>query len=239
NAFLGNQVKNLNFSIINPTDFVILTNVNQTYQIKPDDPNEKISGIYWELNGPEYHSGDVPPSDIYGDNADLVMDYSNMGAGDYTLDVNVNYDDGSFWHRYYFVRLGTEEADGTSYDLNIDLGSLWQFGFVDGDSYNVEVKGYYYDSTWTKQDDPSLYYNGSSVVTAGEIYIDFTAIAYNASTFISPDSQDWVEVTIDTNQNGTTGDQGDFRIEMPVSLLTTDAGVYSMYLDAMDFYPVF
>ena len=46
-----------------------------------------------------------------------------------------------------------------------------------------------------------------------------------------------VEVTIDTNDNGITGDAGDFRIEMPVSLLTGEVS-YSMYLDSMDFYPL-
>ncbi len=239
NAFLGNQVKDLNFSIVNPADFVIGTNVNQTYQIKPDGPNEKISGIYWELSSStEYYSGDVPPADIYGDNADLVMDYSNMGPGDYTLDVNVNYDDGSFWHRYYIVRIGTEAADGNYYNLKIYLSSLWQFGFEDGISYNVEVSGYYYDNNWTRVDDPYIYYSGPSFVTGGEISIDFPSVFYNASASNSLDSQDWVEVTIDTNNNGTTGDAGDFRIEMPVSLLTSDPGSYDMYLDAMDFYPL-
>ena len=237
NAFLGNQVKNLNFSIVNDADFVIGTNP-QTYQIKPDDPDQIIAGIYWELSSDlEYYSGDVPPTDIYGDNADLIMDYSGKANGDYRLDVNVNYADGSFWHRYFTVRIGTEAADTIPYNLNIDLGSLWQFGFVDGNSYNVEVQGYYYDSTWTRQDDPSLYYSGPYIVNTGEISININAIPYNASNLNSTNAQDWVEVTLDTNDNGITGDAGDFRIEMPVSLLSGEVS-YSMYLDAMDFYPL-
>jgi hypothetical protein len=106
--------------------------------------------------------------------------------------AEIEYSDGTWWYTDVMLMFASEATSGTAYGLDIKLKDL-RLGTstLTTGTYKVTILDYW---SWTQK-------SGTTVKT-GSLVDGGALVSYAGLTYATPDL-DWIEITIDTNDDGT------------------------------------
>lgn len=209
----------------------------QTYTIQPVNPNLSIQEYSWGLFNEDNLYAKVTEgySSVGGAaSAQLTVSFTGLPDALYWLEISLGYTNGEWRFARYPVVVGPEVTTfGATYDLQVWIFNLdLQPTYVpNNESYEARVRIYHPGGTFDE-------YPINVYPTNGEVSLFVPGLVYNRSAWIDGNGLDWVSITIDTKKGDGFG-PGDWMVEMPIGLTTTDGGYKAFYLDSWDLRPIF
>ena len=224
---------------------------NFVFNVDAADENRNFVELSWSLWTDDYSSnpagewlpitGDATNSTTFTLRNDDIPEAAGgrLNIGWYWIEVEVQYEDGTWRFKRFPLRVVNEASAGASYDMSVEI---WG---VNGDpmflpfseSYDVRLRLYGNSGEIFEGRTTTL------VTSSNTLVIDTPTFSYNATDFTDAagDGRELLEFAIDINRNGNI-DGGDFQRVLPIGLdqadVTGDGTIY-FFLDAWDLYPVF
>lgn len=152
------------------------------------------------------------------DDDDLTINFGNSSTNSYAYEAAV---DGGYYDGdgYYFAVIDTKDADITSLDIDIGMGS---FALVKGDDFSITAEGAQKDKYSYDIHDGCLYVKYSPQISL--MSLDFSAFDNDANIILTVPEKTFDSVTL----NMTAGEIS--AMELSTNRLTTKVTAGSMYL---------